>query len=234
MNNPLILIIEDEEKIAHLLRDVLHHDGFRVRLLFDGTTAVEDIRAMAPDLVILDLMLPGKDGLSICTEVRRFSMAPILMLTAKVDEIDRLLGLQLGADDFVCKPFSPREVVARVRAILRRSAPDREPRQANQIQCLGQLKLSLDEYRCQIGEREVELTPVELRLLGALVSQPGRVFSRERLMELCYTDDRIVSDRTMDTHVKNLRRKLGDAGDSGFQIRAIYGVGYKIEVETPT
>jgi two-component system response regulator BaeR len=237
MNKPLILVIEDEHKIAQLLHDVLVHDGFRVEVLHQGGTAVERIRILAPDLVILDLMLPGQDGMSICTEVRRFSTVPVLMLTAKVDEIDRLMGLQIGADDYVCKSFSPREVVARVRAILRRvsasgalgGALGGAPRPGEQTARLGRLRLSLDEYLCQIDDQAVDRTPVELRLLAALIGQPGRVFSRERLMELSYNDGRIVSDRTMDTHVKNLRRKLNDAGDWDFQIRAIYGVGYKVE-----
>jgi two-component system response regulator BaeR len=150
------------------------------------------------------------------------------VLTAKVEEIDRLMGLQIGADDYVCKPFSPREVVARVKAILRRVAPATVSQ--DQSQSFGRLRLSLNQYLCQIDERDIELTPVELRLLAALISQPGRVFSRERLMELSYTDDRVVSDRTIDTHVKNLRRKLGGAEQAGFHIRAIYGVGYKVEV----
>lgn len=231
MSNPAVLVIEDEVKIARLLQEVLEHAGYSVDVLHEGTGAVEIIRREEPACVILDLMLPGKDGLSICTEVRRFSQVPILMLTARVDEIDRLLGLEIGADDYVCKPFSPREVVARIKAILRRVRPESGTSEEGQSCRLGALYLSLDRYLCRIGEQPVELTPVELRLLWALVSHPGRVLSRDRLMALSYTDDRIVSERTMDTHVKNLRRKLNEAGDAGFQIRAIYGVGYKVEAE---
>lgn len=230
MNKPVILIVEDEEKIAQLLADYLRHDGFEVELLDEGTRAVELIEARAPALVILDLMLPGKDGLTICTEVRRFSDVPIMMLTAKVDEIDRLLGLQIGADDYVCKPFSVREVVARVRAILRRVQKKAAALDENVID-FGGLHLSLDRFLCEAHGARVELTPVEFRLLWALISHPGRVLTREGLMRLSYTDDRIVSDRTIDTHVKNLRRKLSDASASGFQIRAIYGVGYKIDTD---
>lgn len=231
MTRPLVLVIEDEAKIAGLLRDVLEHSGYSVEALDEGTQAVELIQRLQPACVLLDLMLPGKDGLSICSEVRRFSDVPILMLTARVDEIDRLLGLEIGADDYICKPFSPREVVARVRAILRRVRPQPVDDEAGQSCRLGALYLSLERYQCQVQGQDVELTPVELRLLWALISHPGRVLSRERLMRLSYTDDRIVSERTMDTHVKNLRRKLASSGPPGFQIRAIYGVGYKIELD---
>jgi two-component system response regulator BaeR len=228
MTKPEVLIVEDEHKIARLLADYLARDGFAVETLGEGTHAVETIQARRPAFVILDLMLPGKDGLTICTEVRRFSDVPIMMLTAKVDEIDRLLGLRIGADDYVCKPFSAREVVARVHTILRRVEKSAAVPDETAIDYLG-LHLCLDRFLCEVDGVRAELTPVEFRLLWALTSHPGRIQTRESLMRQSYTDDRIVSDRTIDTHVKNLRRKLAEAGASGFEIRAVYGVGYKIE-----
>ena len=193
-----------------------------------AANAVETIKASDPVFVILDLMLPGKDGLSICKEVRQFSTVPILMLTARVDEIDRLLGLEIGADDYVCKPFLPREVVARVRAILRRVQQHPAAATDDRIEYRG-IVLSPERFLCRIGEQEIELTPVEFRMLQALISQPGRVYSRESLMRASYPDDRIVSDRTIDSHIKNLRKKLSDPLGDEEIIHSIYGMGYKIE-----
>lgn len=228
MTNPHVMIVEDEEKIAQILADYLKQDGFEVTTLHEGTQAVEIIKENKPDFLILDLMLPGKDGLSICQEVRQFSDLPIMMVTAKVDEIDRLLGLKMGADDYVCKPFLPREVVARVHTILRRV--QRQPSEAKQNQCsYHDITLYLDRYQCMINNKEVELTPVEFRLLQTLMGTPGRVFSRDELMHSSYQDDRIVSDRTIDSHVKNLRKKIIHAHSNEELIHSIYGVGYKIE-----
>lgn len=229
-DNTHILIVEDEEKIARLLADYLEREGYRVSLLHTGDSAVETVRSLQPDFLVLDLMLPGKDGLAICREVRQFSQIPIMMLTAKVDEIDRLIGLELGADDYVCKPFSPREVVARVKVILRRTAASAEPAESadDEISYRG-ISLYPERFQCQVKGRGVELTPIEFRLLRALLSRPGHVLSRDRLMTQSYTDGRIVSDRTIDTHVKNLRRKLSLAGDGEDYLHSIYGVGYKID-----
>lgn len=228
MNNQKIIIVEDEEKIAQILVDYLARDGFKTIVLNDGTNAVETIKVSDPVFVILDLMLPGKDGLSICTEVRRFSTVPILMLTARVDEIDRLLGLEMGADDYVCKPFLPREVVARIRTILRRVQQHPTATTDEKIEYRG-IVLSPERFQCRIGEEELDLTPVEFRMLQALMSHPGRVRSRGSLMKSSYQDDRIVSDRTIDSHIKNLRKKLSEAVDDDEIIHSIYGVGYKIE-----
>jgi len=228
MNNQKIIIVEDEEKIAQILVDYLARDGFKTIVLNDGTNAVETIKVSDPVFVILDLMLPGKDGLSICTEVRRFSTVPILMLTARVDEIDRLLGLEMGADDYVCKPFLPREVVARIRTILRRVQQHPTVTTDEKIEYRG-IVLSPERFLCRIGEEELDLTPVEFRMLQALMSHPGRVRSRGSLMKSSYQDDRIVSDRTIDSHIKNLRKKLSEAVDDDEIIHSIYGVGYKIE-----
>ena len=227
--NPLkILVIEDEPKIAQLLVDYLQRDGFQVSVLSEGTHAVETIRERAPDFLILDLMLPGKDGLAICREVRQFSSLPIMILTAKIDEIDRLIGLELGADDYVCKPFSPREVVARVRTIQRRLQQQPAAATANELS-YRTIKLDLERYTCSVQGKRIELTPVEFKMLHGFMSQPGRVFSRDQLMDMCYPDERVVSDRTIDTHVKNLRKKLAQSVDEEELIHSIYGVGYKIE-----
>ncbi len=225
---PTILITEDEPKIAALLRDYLQAAGYATHWLKSGDTAVKWIQDNAPDLVLLDLMLPGKDGLTICREVRQFSQLPIIMVTARVDEIDRLLGLEMGADDYICKPFSPREVVARVKSVLRRaqatafasSEPDNEYR-----------GLTLDEvaFRARVNGNPLDLTPVEFRLLQTMLDQPGRVFSRGQLMNNMYTDGRIVSDRTMDSHVKNLRQKLAGLLPDTEIIHSVYGVGYRLE-----
>lgn len=228
MSDTDIIVVEDEPKIARLLVDYLTRDGFSVTVLNEGTKAVEIIEARKPSLVILDLMLPGKDGLTICRELRQFSNLPIIMLTAKVDEIDRLLGLEFGADDYVCKPFSPREVVARVRTILRRAQQQAVATTENELQ-YRHITLHLDRFQCVVDGQRVKLTAVEFRLLQALISQPGRVFSRDNLMRQSYLDDRIVSDRTIDSHVKNLRKKLASSTDSEELIHSIYGVGYKIE-----
>ena len=228
MSDTDILVVEDEPKIAKLLSDYLQREGYRVTVLNDGTNAVETIRERQPSFLILDLMLPGKDGLTICKEVRQFSNLPIMMLTAKTDEIDRLIGLELGADDYVCKPFSPREVVARVKVILRRVASPPACVSGNEI-TYRSVSLYIDRFQCEVDGRRTELTPVEFRLLKTLMSHPGRVYSRESLMELAYDDRRIVSDRTIDTHIKNLRKKISEASSGEELIHSIYGIGYKIE-----
>ena len=185
------------------------------------------IRVTEPDFLILDLMLPGKDGLSICREVRQFSNLPIMMLTAKVDEIDRLIGLEIGADDYVCKPFSPREIVSRVRTILRRVQQVPATQGESKISYAG-VSLDIERFECMASGTRIELTPVEFRLLHGLMERPGRVLSRDQLMDLCYSDGRVVSDRTIDTHVKNLRKKLEPTLDRVL-IQSIYGVGYKLD-----
>ena len=185
---------------------------------------VPAVRAAPPDLILLDLMLPGRDGLEVCRELRTFSGVPIVMVTARVEEIDRLLGLEIGADDYICKPFSPREVVARVRAILRRVQ-----RHADSPALPG-LTIDEQQYRAAFNGEELDLTPVEFRLLRALASAPGRIFPRERLLGQLYDDHRVVTDRTVDAHVKNLRRKLEEVRPGEELVRSIYGVGYKLEL----
>ena len=219
-----VVVVEDESKIARLLMDYLEADGFQTTHVARGDAAVAAMLVEDVDLTLLDLNLPGKDGMQVAREVRMQSQVPIIMLTARVEEIDRLLGLEVGADDYVCKPFSPREVVARVRAVLRRSAGG--PADESVIQ-LENMQLLVDAMEVRVGDAPVELTTVEFRLLHALLEKPGRVLSREQLMGRAYEDHRVVSDRTIDSHVKNLRRKLGP--DCGFELRSVYGVGYKVD-----
>ncbi len=229
MSGAHVLVVEDEARLARVLADYLEREGLRCTVLGDGDAVVPWVREHVPDLVLLDLMLPGRDGLSVCRDLRAFSRVPIIMVTARVEEIDRLLGLELGADDYVCKPFSPREVVARVKAVLRRAAPDAASAPDAPA---GALALDADALRVRAGEREVELTAVEFQLLQTLVRHPGRIFSRGLLMERIYDDGRVVSDRTIDSHVKKLRRKLAGLAPGAELIHSVYGVGYRYEPRT--
>jgi two-component system response regulator BaeR len=219
-----VLIVEDEPKLANLLADYLKASGFEPFLLANGTEVVPWVREHKPDLILLDLMLPGRDGMDICKDIRTFSRVPIIMVTARVEEIDRLLGLEVGADDYICKPFSPREVVARVKAVLRRT------RDGQTMQALG---LVLDEhrYRATLHGRDLELTAVEFKLLQLLVANPGRIYGRQQIMDKIYHDDRFVSDRTIDSHIKKLRRKIETVEPEAMLIHSVYGVGYKFEPE---
>jgi len=224
MTNKHILIVDDEIKIARLLDDYLQASQYKTSVLNDGGPVVDWVRKNRPDLILLDLMLPGKDGMDICREIRQFSEVPIIMITAKVEEIDRIIGLEIGADDYICKPFSPREVVARVKVIFRRIAP-KEPSEPHSD------KLFLDEekYLARYAQQNLDLTPVEFRLIFALQQSAGKVFSRDKIMDLLYEDNRIVTDRTIDSHIKNLRKKLHNAGCAEELIHSVYGVGYKYE-----
>jgi two-component system response regulator BaeR len=215
-----ILIAEDEPKLAALLADYLGAAGYRTLIIADGLLVIPELRATHYDLVLLDLMLPGRDGLEICRELRTFSDTPVVMVTARVEEIDRLLGLEAGADDYICKPFSPREVVARSKAILRRVGRSATPSNSG-------LVIDDDQFRVTLRGRDLDLTPVELRLLKTLSSLPGRVFSRQQLLNSLYQDHRVVTDRTVDSHVKNLRKKLEFATPGEEVIESIYGVGYR-------
>lgn len=233
MKTPLhILIVEDERKIAALVRDFMVAAGYRTTEMNRGTGVVEWIQENQPDLVLLDLMLPGKDGLSICREVRALdgpaASVPIVILTARVEEIDRLLGLELGADDYMCKPFSYPELVARVKALLRR-VERLGPFADNVNPEPPLLQLNNDALEAHYRGVLLPLTTVEYRLLFALAETPGRVLSRESLLGRLYQDHRVVGDRTIDTHVKNLRRKIVEAGGEEDMVRSIYGVGYKLE-----
>jgi two-component system response regulator BaeR len=221
---PCVLIVEDEPTLALLLAESLRAEGFATATLERGDEVVARVRAAPPAAILLDLNLPGRNGLDVCRELRTFSTVPLIMITGRVEEIDRLLGLELGADDYICKPFTPREVVARVRALLRR-ANEWQAGRAN----AAAAGLKLDDARFEAHYRGVplDLTPVEYRLLKALGERPGHVLSRNRLLDAIYVDHRVVSDRTVDSHVKNLRRKLVQAGDGVDPIESVYGMGYK-------
>ena len=219
-----ILIVEDEDKIADLLRDYLRQQGYVTHRLARGDAVEDWVRHNPVDLVLLDLMLPGRNGLEVCRALRAFSTAAIIMVTARVDEIDRLLGLELGADDYICKPFSPREVVARVATVLRRTrhAPAAVSKTPG---------LVLDEsaWRATLDGAPLDLTAVEFKLLALLASQPGRIYSRDQLMDAMYRDERVVADRTVDSHVKKLRRKIADVAPGHEFVHSVYGVGYHFE-----
>lgn len=220
-----ILIVEDEPKLASLLSDYLRASGFEPFCLSNGAEVVPWFREHKPDLILLDLMLPGRDGMEVCKDIRAFSRVPIIMVTARIEEIDRLLGLELGADDYICKPFSPREVVARVKAVLRRT------RDGQTIQAQG---LVLDEHRYKaiLHNHDLELTSVEFKLLLFLIANPGRIYGRQQLMDKIYPDERSVSDRTIDSHIKKLRRKIEAVDPEAKLIHSVYGVGYKFEPDS--
>ena len=217
-----VLIVEDETSVADLLNDYLQSAGFDTHTIARGDTVVAWVREHSPVLILLDIMLPGKDGISLCREIRTFSSVPIIMATAKIDEIDRLLGLELGADDYICKPFSPREVVARVKAVLRRT----DGNHANQGDVI---KIDREGYRIFIQNQDLKLTKVEFELFTILYSQPERIFSREQLIERIYQDHRTVSDRTVDSHIKKLRYKIAAVQPHLDIIRSVYGIGYRYQ-----
>ncbi|NIB39474.1 response regulator [Pseudomaricurvus alkylphenolicus] len=216
-----LLIVEDEIKLAHLLRDYLTPEGFECHCLYEGNDVIAWVKQNQPVFVLLDLMLPGKDGMTICREIRQFSDLPIMMLTARVEEIDRLLGLELGADDYVCKPYSPREVVARVKTILRRLRPRSSQQTASSVY------LDSDTYQLHCGSKHLALTALEFQLMSLMINEPGRIFSRNQLMDAMYNDHRVVSERTIDSHIKKLRKKICQELSQEELIQSVYGVGYK-------
>lgn len=229
-----VLVIEDEPKLAQLLVNYLRAAELDPHVVPDGLQAVQAVRDLNPSIVLLDLMLPGRDGIDICREVRTFSRVPIIMLTARVEEVDRLLGLEIGADDYLCKPYSPREVVARVKAHLRRADWQTDAVLLNPS-ALAADPLHIDEAACRAswGRHDLDLTPAEIRLLGALAKHPGRVFSRDQLLEHMHDDGRAVTDRAIDSHIRNIRRKLEQVCEGDSPIRSVYGVGYAYEWLAP-
>lgn len=218
-----VLVVEDDRKISDLLLNYLRVDGHEATAVYDGREAVQQISQRAPDAVILDWMLPGLDGIGVCKAVRAFSDVPILMLTARVDELDRLLGLDTGADDYVCKPFGPREVVARVRALLRRAS--------GRVIALPQPWLVEEaSFRISWLGQWLPLTRIEFMVFRTLLARPGRVFSRAQLLSSVHDSQRDISDRAIDTHVKNLRKKV-QAIDPGCDcIASVYGLGYRFDL----
>ena len=226
-----VLVVDDDVKTVELVKLYLNRDGYRVFTAYDGVEALRLARESHPDLIVLDLMLPGIDGLQVCRTLRNESDVPIIMLTAKTTDQDKLTGLDLGADDYVTKPFSPKELAARVRAVLRRLPGERGPEQIKH----GELTVDFLKHEASLAGRPLNLTTVEFKLLGILVKEPGRVFSRAKLIEKALGYDFEGFDRTIDVHILNLRRKLESDPKNPEYIKTVYGAGYKIaEVENDT
>ena len=220
-----ILIVEDEAKLGVLLSEYLTLSDFATHIIADGLLVVPWLRTHTADLVVLDLMLPNRDGIELCRDIRQFSNVPIIMTTARIEEVDRLLGLALGADDYICKPYSPREVVARIKAVLRRVSPEQQPIPVTP----ALLNLDARSYRVSVGAQSISLSTIEFTLLSILYNEPTRLYSRNQLMDSIYTDQRIVSDRTVDSHIKKLRKKLAVLLPNYELIHAMYGAGYCYE-----
>ena len=223
-----VLLVEDETKIARTVRLYLEQAGYQVVTIQDGAQAMSAFRHERPDLVILDLMLPNVDGWEICRQIRRESGAPIIMLTARSEEMDRLLGLELGSDDYITKPFSPREVAARVKAVLRRSRGQVQP---PQIVRVGKLEVDLEQHTAALDGQPLDLTPNEFDLLSALARHPGQVFTRLQLLEAVQGVTYEGYERSIDQHIKNLRAKLGDDARNPRYLLTVFGVGYKFLAE---
>lgn len=228
MTRKHILVVEDEEKISRLICDYLEKADYRTSVQANGDRVISQIKNDMPDLILLDIMLPGMDGMELCREIRKFSDVPIIMITARVEEIDRLLGLELGADDYICKPFSPREVVARVKAIFRRlHTESRTPTLVS-----GSISLDDETHQVMIDQQVLNLTPNEFGLLKIMMAQPNRVFSRSELINRVQGYDFEGYDRTIDTHIKNLRKKIAERLPGQEVIHTVYGVGYKFSAES--
>lgn len=221
-----ILVVDDEPQILRVLQAYLEKDGFQVLPAYDGKVALNIFDREKPDFIILDLNLPGMDGLDVCREIRKDSNVPILMLTARVEEVDKLIGLEIGADDYVVKPFSPREVVARVRTIMRRSNPDTAKGEIIQS---GKLTIDLEKHTVNLAEKMIELTPTEFEILVTLSRNPKRVFSRLQIMEQAQGDAYEGYERTIDAHIKNLRLKLEPNPKNPTYIQTVFGLGYKFD-----
>ena len=219
-----VLVVEDEIEIARIVRDYLRNAGFEVIVVGDGGSAVASVRSAKPDLLVLDLGLPGRDGLDVAREIRRWSDTPIVMLTARGDETDRIVGLELGADDYVVKPFSPKELVARVRAVLRRS---RTAARGDEIVRAGDVEIDTGKMRVSVAGTSVELTPTEFQLLATLAREPGRVFTRSQLLDAVHGVAIESYERAIDAHVKNLRRKIEPTPGTPRYVVTVHGVGYR-------
>lgn len=226
--NQRILIVEDEPELVNILRDYLTKAGFQVEIAFDGRAAVSRFQHFQPDLVLLDLNLPGQDGLGVAREIRRESQVPIIMVTARVEEADRVIGLELGADDYVTKPFSPRELVARIRAVLRR-AGQKPP--GEEIFRRGELEIDVFRHRARRGGSDLNLTPTEFSILATMAAEPGRAFSRMQLLTATQGESYEGYERTIDAHIKNLRAKIEDNPKEPAVIETVYGIGYRFSEE---
>lgn len=219
-----VLLAEDDAKQVELLRRYLQREGHTVLVVHDGRAAIDEARAHRPDLVLLDVMMPGVDGLDVCRVLRAESDVPVMMLTARSTEDDLLLGLDLGADDYVTKPYSPRELMARVRTLLRRA----QRGSGEQVYRVGGITVDPERHTVLADGREVECTPAEFRILEALAARPARVFTRAQLLEHLHGFDRFITERTVDVHVKNLRKKIEPQPQRPVRLRTVYGVGYKL------
>ena len=219
-----VLVVEDEIEIARVVRDYLRNAGFEVIVVGDGGSAVASVRSAKPDLLVLDLGLPGRDGLDVAREIRRWSDTPIVMLTARGDETDRIVGLEIGADDYVVKPFSPKELVARVRAVLRRT---RTAARGDEIVRAGDVEIDTAKMRVNVGGTQVDLTPTEFQLLATLAREPGRVFTRSQLLDAVHGVAIESYERAIDAHVKNIRRKIEPTPGSPRYVVTVHGVGYR-------
>jgi len=219
-----VLVVEDELEIARVVRDYLRNAGFEVIVVGDGGSAVASVRSAKPDLLVLDLGLPGRDGLDVAREIRRWSDTPIVMLTARGDETDRIVGLEIGADDYVVKPFSPKELVARVRAVLRRT---RTAARGDEIVRAGDVEIDTAKMRVSVGGTQVDLTPTEFQLLATLAREPGRVFTRSQLLDAVHGVAIESYERAIDAHVKNIRRKIEPTPGSPRYLVTVHGVGYR-------
>ena len=223
MTSKKVLVVDDDFKTVELVKLYLKRDGYRVLTAYEGTEALRLARESHPDLIVLDLMLPGVNGLEICRTLRDESDVPIIMLTAMTTDEDRLTGLDLGADDYVTKPFSPRELAARVRAVLRRLPGERGPEKIKH----GELILNFVKHEAFLADKPLNLTPIEFKLLGVLAKEPGRVFSRAQIIEKAFGYDFDSFDRTIDVHILNLRRKIEPDSRHPRYIKTVYGAGYK-------
>ncbi len=228
----LIYVIEDEQKIAHLLRDYLLASGFTVSCFSEGQTALSAIAHQLPDLILLDWMLPGQDGLSLCQQLRQQHDMPIIMLTARIAEDERLQGLESGADDYVCKPFSPREVVARVQAQLRRTRGMPRQADAGKFEASSPWQILAPQLQILYRGQDLQLTAVEFRLLAALMRHPERVYSRQQLLEQAYPQQHDASDRAIDSHIKNIRKKISMLAAATNCLQSVYGAGYRFNPES--
>jgi len=222
-----ILIIEDEPDLASLIADYVHASGYQSVVIANGQSALERIQLRVPDLIVLDLMLPGLDGISLCKAVRTFSQVPIIMVTAKVEEIDRLLGLEIGADDYLCKPFSPRELMARIKVILRRVSTTAATAMLSEKQTV--VHIDTAAFQIYLHQQLLELTRSEFLLLQHFIAHPGQVFSRSQLLDFVTQDNLDVTDRAIDSHVKNIRKKIAQIRPDDNPIHAIYGLGYRFD-----
>ena len=219
-----VLVVEDEIEIARVVRDYLRNAGFEVIVVGDGGSAVASVRSAKPDLLVLDLGLPGRDGLDVAREIRLWSDTPIVMLTARGDETDRIVGLEIGADDYVVKPFSPKELVARVRAVLRRT---RTAARGDEVVRAGDVEIDTAKMRVSVGGTQVDLTPTEFQLLATLAREPGRVFTRSQLLDAVHGVAIESYERAIDAHVKNIRRKIEPEPGSPRYVVTVHGVGYR-------